>query len=199
MIDFITGKIAEKTPTRVVVESSGIGYSLFISTNTFKDLPAVGDTIVLKTYLHVREDNLQMFAFAEENERTVFESLISVSGIGPRLAQTILSGLQLEELTVSILRGNIEKLTSISGVGTKTAQRLVVELKEKFAQLGLISDEKSDETILPVLTSMEEEALLALMSLGYKRQIVERSLNRARKNGDFESVEDLIKMALQLI
>jgi Holliday junction DNA helicase RuvA len=199
MIDFITGKIAEKTPTRVVVESSGIGYSLFISTNTFKDLPAVGDTIVLKTYLHVREDNLQMFAFAEENERTVFESLISVSGIGPRLAQTILSGLQLEELTVSILRGNIEKLTSISGVGTKTAQRLVVELKEKFAQLGLISDEKSDETILPVLTSMEEEALLALMSLGYKRQIVERSLNRARKNGDFESVEDLIKVALQLI
>jgi Holliday junction DNA helicase RuvA len=199
MIDFITGKIAEKTPTRVVIESSGIGYSLYISTNTYRELPAVGENFVLKTYLHVREDNIQLFAFSSENERTVFESLISVSGIGPRLAQTILSGLQLEELTLSILKGNIEKLTSISGVGTKTAQRLVVELKEKFSQLGLIADDITDETTLPVLTSMEEEALLALMSLGYKRQIVGRALNRARNNGQFDSVEDLIKIALQLI
>lgn len=199
MIDFISGKIAEKTPTRVVVESSGIGYSLLISTNTFRELPAVGDKAVLKTYLHVREDNIQLFAFSGENERTVFVSLISVAGIGPRLAQTILSGLRLDELTLSIQRGDIEKLTSISGVGTKTAQRLVVELKEKFSQLGLIEDETGDGTILPVLTSMEEEALLALMSLGYKRQIVARALNRARNNGEFESVEDLIKIALQLI
>jgi Holliday junction DNA helicase RuvA len=199
MIDFITGKIAEKKPTRVVVESSGIGYSLFISTNTYRDLPAVGESIVLKTYLHVREDNIQIFGFSDVNERTVFESLISVSGIGPRLAQTILSGLQLEELTLSILRGNIEKLTSISGVGNKTAQRLVVELKEKFSQLGLISDDVQDNVPHPVLSSMEEEALLALMSLGYKRQNVERALNRARNNGQFASVEDLIKTALQLI
>ena len=199
MIDFITGKIAEKKPTRVVVESSGIGYSLFISTNTYRDLPAVGERIVLKTYLHVREDNIQIFGFSDVNERTVFESLISVSGIGPRLAQTILSGLQLEELTLSILRGNVEKLTSISGVGNKTAQRLVVELKEKFSQLGLISDDVQDNVPHPVLSSMEEEALLALMSLGYKRQIVERALNRARNNGQFASVEDLIKTALQLI
>ena len=199
MIDFITGKIAEKTPTRVVVESSGIGYSLFISTNTYRDLPVVGERIVLKTYLHVREDNIQIFGFSDVNERTVFESLISVSGIGPRLAQTILSGLQLEELTLSILRGNVEKLTSISGVGNKTAQRLVVELKEKFSQLGLISDDVQDNVPHPVLSSMEEEALLALMSLGYKRQIVERALNRARNNGQFASVEDLIKTALQLI
>ena len=199
MIDFISGKIASKSPTKVVVESSGIGYSLFISINTFRDLPAVGEKTILKTYLHVREDNLQLFAFSNENERTVFESLISVSGIGPRLAQTILSGLQLEELTASIQRGNIDKLTSISGVGTKTAQRLIVELKEKFSQLGLITDDGSNETALPALSSMEEEALLALMSLGYKRQIVERALNRARNNGNFDSVEDLIKVALQMI
>lgn len=199
MIDFISGKIAEKTPTRVVVESSGIGYSLLISTNTFRELPAVGDKAVLKIYLHVREDNIQLFAFSGENERTVFVSLISVAGIGPRLAQTILSGLRLDELTLSIQRGDIEKLTSISGVGTKTAQRIIVELKEKFSQLGLIEAETGDETIFPVLTSMEEEALLALMSLGYKRQIVARALNRARNNGEFESVEDLIKIALQLI
>ena len=199
MIDFISGIIAEKNPTRVIVESSGIGYSLFISTSTYKELPAVGEKVVLKTYLHVREDNIQLFAFSRVIERIIFEGLISVSGIGPRLAQTILSGLKPEELTISIQRSDIERLTSISGVGTKTAQRLVVELKEKFSQLGLITDEKSDETIVTVLSSMEEEALLALMSLGYKRQIVERAIHRARNNDKFELVEDLIKTALQLI
>lgn len=199
MIDFISGKVAEKSPTRVVVENSGIGFSLLISTNTYKDLPSVGQPVTLKTYLHVREDSMQLFAFSDENERTVFESLIAVSGIGPRLGQTILSGLKLEELTLSILRGNIVKLTSISGVGTKTAQRLVVELKEKFSQLGLIAEDQGDESTGQVLTTMEEEALLALISLGYKRTIVERALNRARHNGQFETVEDLIKVALQLI
>ena len=199
MIDFISGMIAEKNPTRVVLESSGIGYSLLISTTTHRELPAVGEKVRLKTYLHVREDSIQLFAFSGENERIVFEGLISVSGIGPRLAQTILSGLKPEELTLSIQRADIERLTSISGVGTKTAQRLIVELKEKFSQLGLISDETGDESILPVLSSMEEEALLALMSLGYKRQIVVRAISRVRSKGELESVEALIKTALQLI
>ena len=199
MIDFISGIIAEKNPTRVIVESSGIGYSLCISTGTYKELPAVGEQVRLKTYLHVREDNLQLFAFSRDNERIVFESLISISGIGPRLAQTILSGIKLEELTLSIQKADIEKLTSISGVGTKTAQRLVVELKEKFSQLGLISDEIGDESAIPVLSSLEEEALLALMSLGYKRHLVVRAISRVRGNGDFESVEDLIKTVLQVV
>jgi Holliday junction DNA helicase RuvA len=199
MIDFISGIIAEKTPTRIIVESTGIGYSLLISTSTYKELPSVGDNVKLKTYLHVREDNILLFGFSGDKERIVFEGLISVSGIGPRLAQTILSGLRLEELMLSIQRSDIEKLTSISGVGTKTAQRIIIELKEKFSQLGLIGGETSDESILPVLSSLEEEALLALMSLGYKRQIVVRALSRVRSKGEFESVEDLIKTALQLI
>ena len=172
MIDFISGKIAKKSPTWVIVENSGIGFSLFISTNTFKGLPAVGENVILKTYLHVREDSLQLYAFSDENERIVFESLISVSGIGPRLAQTILSGLQFEELTLSILNGNIEKLTSISGVGTKPAQRLVVELREKFSQLGLIVDGEAETLVPTVLSSMEEEALLALMSLGISARLL---------------------------
>jgi len=170
-----------------------------ISTGTYKELPAVGEKVRLKAYLHVREDNIQIFAFSGDKERIVFEGLISVSGIGPRLAQTILSGLKLEELTLSIQKSDVEKLTSISGVGTKTAQRLVIELKEKFSQLGLISDEAGEESILPVLSSMEEETLLALMSLGYKRQIILRALSRVRSKGGFESVEDLIKTTLQVI
>ena len=199
MIDFISGIITEKNPTRAVLSNAGIGFSLFISTSTYEELPAVGEKAILKTYLHVREDNLQLYAFSREIERIVFEGLISVSGIGPRLAQTILSGLKPEELTISIQKADIERLTSISGVGRKTAQRLIVELKEKFSQLGLIRDEKGAETNLTELTSREEEALLALMSLGYKRQMVIKALNSARNNGETKSVEELIKLALKLI
>lgn len=199
MIDFISGIVIKKNPTLVVMDNSGIGYGLFISTNTFKDLPAVGEKTTLKTYLHVREDNIQLYAFSQEEERMVFLGLISISGVGPRLAQTILSGIKLDDLIQSIQNSDVAKLTSISGVGTKTAQRLIVELKEKFSQLGLIKSDIGDKTDLPVLTSLEKEALLALISLGYRRPAVERAISRARNNGSYESVEDLIKIALQII
>jgi Holliday junction DNA helicase RuvA len=199
MIDFISGNIADKKPTQVVLESAGLGYLLLISTNTFKDLPDVGAPATLKTYLHVREDNLQLFGFSQENERSVFTGLISVSGIGPRLAQTILSGIQLDELIQSIQNGDLARLTSISGVGPKTAQRLIIELKEKFSQIGLIKDKLGDEVALPVLNSIEEEAVLALISLGYKRFVVAKALMKARTSGQNETVEELIKRTLQVI
>ncbi len=199
MIDFISGVVTKKNPTLVVLDNSGIGYGLFISTNTYKELPSVGEKTTLKTYLHVREDNIQLYAFSQEEERVVFLGLISISGVGPRLAQTILSGIKLDELIQSIQNSDVAKLTSISGVGAKTAQRLIVELKEKFSQLGLIKSDIGDKTDLPVLTSLEKEALLALISLGYRRPAVERAISRARNNGSYESVEDLIKIALQII
>lgn len=199
MIDFISGIVVQKKPTQVVVDNTGIGFALFISTNTFKDLPEIGEKITLKTYLHVREDSLQLYAFAREEERMVFLGLISVSGVGPRLAQTILSGIKLEELIQSIQTGNVASLTAISGVGTKTAQRLIVELREKFSQWGLITSDTYDKTDLPVLTPLEEEALLALISLGYKRAVVERAISRARTKQSYKTVEDLIKIALQVI
>jgi len=199
MIDFITGIVTHKNPMQIVLDNSGIGFALFISTNTFKELPAVGEKTTLKTYLHVREDNIQLYAFSREEERMVFLGLISVSGVGPRLAQTILSGIKLDDLIQSIQTGNLANLTSISGVGTKTAQRLIVELKEKFLQWGLIDSDRVDKTNLPVLSSLEEEALLALISLGYKRAVVERAISRARIKGSYKSVEDLIKVALQVI
>jgi Holliday junction DNA helicase RuvA len=199
MIDFISGIIADKSPTRVVLENSGIGFLLFISTNTYKELPAVGERIVLKTYLHVREDHLQLYAFADEKERLVFGGLISVSGIGPRLAQTILSGIALEDLIGSIQNGDVARLTKISGVGVKTAQRLIIDLKEKFTQLGLIKESGTDKTILPVLTALEEEAAMALISLGYKRPAVDKALAKARSSSNARTVETLIKEALQVI
>jgi Holliday junction DNA helicase RuvA len=199
MIDFISGTVAEKKPTQVVIENAGLGFQLHISTNTYKDLPEPGSRVNLKTYLHVREDALQLFGFLKEDERIVFTALISVSGIGPRLAQTILSGIQQDELILAIQNGDIPRLTSVSGIGTKTAQRLIVELKEKFSQLGLLKKNLDDNVVLPVLSSLEEEAVLALVSLGYKRTNIEKAVMKTRSLGKFENVEDLIKMTLQVI
>ncbi len=198
MIDYISGKVAIKSPTNVVIDVNGVGFDLQISLNTYYILPDVGNEIRLTTYLHVREDILQLYGFADLNERHIFKGLISVSGVGPKLAQTILSGIKSNELLEAIQNGNHDRLTSISGVGNKTAQRLVVELKEKFKQLGLVVD-SSEEHGITELTSSEEEALMALMSLGYKKYNVEKALAKVRKTSATDSVEQLIKQALQQI
>jgi Holliday junction DNA helicase RuvA len=199
MIEFISGSLVQKTPTHAIIENNGIGFDLNISVQTFQRLPQVGDQIKLQTYLHVREDNMQLFAFATEDERQVFVSLISVSGVGPKLAQTILSGIRTEELVRSIQDADLDALVSISGVGKKTAQRLIVELKEKFMQLGLI-EQRVDEGQYQLRPShTEEEAILALVSLGYKRPAVEKAITRVRQNGSPESVEDMIKEVLRVI
>jgi len=199
MIDFISGVVVEKNPTRVVLQNNGVGYSLQISVNTYEHLPNVGDTVNLKTYLHVREDHIQLYAFAQEVERKVFIGLISVSGIGPRLAQTILSGIKVYELIQAIQHGDEHRLTAITGVGKKTAQRLIVELKEKFMQMGLLEDQQVPGYTLMKLSGIEEEAALALLSLGYKKQAVEKALLRVRSDGGIQSVEELVKKALKII
>ena len=199
MIDFISGIIIEKNPARIVLENGGLGYELFISTNTFQQLPETGEKTRLKTYLHLREDSVKMFAFSHEEERQVFLGLISVSGVGPRLAQTILSGLSLLELVHSIQSADVEKLTSISGVGSKTAQRLIVELKDKFSRLGIVDDFDTVPGGFAPLNSSEEETLLALLSLGYKRPAIEKAIAKVRKAGAAETAEELIKKALQVI
>ena len=199
MIDFISGIIVEKNPTRLILQNNGIGYNLLISVNTYEKLPQTGSEVKLKTYLHVREDVLQLYAFGSEEERMVFLGLVSISGVGPKVAQTILSGIKVEEFIHAIQQGDVERLTRISGVGIKTAQRLVIELKEKFAQLGLITDkEKSDYPVF-VLSEVEQEAMLALISLGYKKSIVEKALAKVRRNGSPDKVELIIKQALQSI
>jgi len=199
MIDFISGKISDKSPTNVVVENNGIGYDLQISLNTYQQLTDVGSIVRLKTYLHVREDILQLFAFSTDKERIIFKGLISISGIGPKLAQTVLSGITPTELLEAIQNNDVERLTAISGIGKKTAQRLVIELKEKFSQLGLVADASSKAAIESILSPIEKEASMALLSLGYKKPMVEKSLARVRKKGIPDSVEEIIKQALQQI
>ena len=199
MIDFLSGIIVEKNPTNLVLQNNGIGYNLLISVNTFENLPQVGSEVTLKTYLHVRDDILQLYAFESEKERKIFIGLISISGVGPKLAQTILSGIKIDEFIHAIQQGDIERLTNISGVGKKTAQRLVIELKEKFAQSGLITDKEGAEYPTFLLSEVEQEAMLALISLGYKKSVVEKALAKVRRNGSPDKVESIIKQALQTI
>ena len=199
MIEFVRGTVIRKSPMSVVVENAGVGLELQISLNTFQFLPDVGEQVQLLTYLHVREDLLQLYAFVDEQERQIFKGLISISGVGPRLAQTILSGIQTSELLQAISSNNVDRLTAISGVGKKTAQRLVIELKEKFSQLGLVIEGDEGDTGGTLFSPLEEEARLALMSLGYKKPVVEKALTRVRKTGAAESLEEIIKQALQQI
>ena len=184
---------------QAVIENNGIGFMMHISLQTYSSLPENGMQAQLKTYLHVRDDGMQLFGFATDEERQVFLALISVSGVGPKLAQTILSGIQTMELVSAIQSGDTVKLTGIRGVGKKTAQRLVVELNEKFNQLGILSDREIGEIADIKSDTMQEEALLALISLGYKKQEAEKALQRVRISDRKVTVEELIKIALQSI
>ena len=198
MFDFIRGILIEKKPTGAVVDVQGVGYQLRISMSSSEQLPAEGREVTLKTWLHVREDILQLYGFVSEDERTVFKALISISGVGPKLAQTILSGLPADRLAAAIQNRDEAALNSISGVGKKTAQRLIVELKDKLAPLQIIPRESAEsETLRP--DAVERETLMALMSLGYSRQKAEKAVLKIRESGKVLTSEEMIKKALQTI
>lgn len=197
MYEYISGVLESKRPTEIVVDVNGIGFLLKISLSTYKNIPETGSNIKLKCYLHVREDLLQLYGFNDDKEREVFLSLLSISGIGPKLAQTILSGLTPEELVHAIQVGDEKTLHSISGVGKKTAQRLVVELQDKFGKI-----ETDNVKIQPgniAYNGVEQETLLALMSLGYTRNAAKNAIEKAQKTEQIKVVEDLLKQALQVI
>ncbi len=198
MYEFLEGKLESKNPTEIVIDVNGIGYLLKISLSTYQNIPDAGSKVKLKCYLHVREDALQLYGFSNEKEREIFKSLLSISGIGPKLAQTILSGLTPEELVYAIQTADENKLNSISGVGKKTAQRLVVELQDKFGKLETGTDVYS-ETGLSSFNGVEQETILALLSLGYTRSAANKAVNKAQKDEKIKVVEDLLKKALQVI
>ena len=197
MIARLQGTLLAKSPTEVVVDVGGVGYVVSIPLTTFERLGEVGGAVTLLTHLHVREDSMQLFGFASEEERSMFRLLLAVSGIGPKLAQTILSGIPAADLRSHIAAGNIGALTAVPGVGRKTAERLVVELKEKLSRLPWGGEQGA-----PAGTSgVREEALLALTSLGYPRTAAERAVRSALHSspGAGDSLEALIKAALRTI
>lgn len=199
MIAQVSGQMLEKSPTWCVIDCHGIGIGMHISLNTYQQLERIGkgEKAVLLTHLHVREDALQLFGFSAGDERDLFRLLINVSGVGPRLALAILSGSSADELQLSIAREDIDSLTRIPGVGKKTAQRLVLELKEK---LSLQMPASQAVAGLPANTPISKinEALMAMMALGFKQPIAKRAIDKVLQvQGEDVSVEDLIKGALK--
>jgi|TARA_B100000809_G_scaffold264029_1_gene318754 Holliday junction DNA helicase RuvA len=197
LIHHLRGILTEKSPTHAVIDVGGVGYGLSISLNTFDSLAVAGSTVSLHTHTYVREDRLQLFGFSDPAEREMFELLISVSGIGPNSAQTILSGLSVADLQKAIHRDQVNELTKIRGVGTKTAQRVVVELRDKIrlpvatADDGEVSPRVSDDPL-------GEEAAMALEALGFAASAARKAVATARKKHGAEStLQDLIKGALR--
>lgn len=194
MIDFLSGNLVQKKPTHVVIQTGGIGFQVLISLNSFDKLPETGADLQLHTLLVVREDSLTLFGFVHQEERKIFEQLTQVSGIGPKLALTILSGLQLNDLALAITQGDVKRLSSISGIGKKTAERMVVELRDK------LESNAPAETRHPVQDTEgpTKDAILAMVALGYKQQDAGKLVQKAQsKLGDQASnVEEIIRLAL---
>ncbi|MBI5214548.1 MAG: Holliday junction branch migration protein RuvA [Ignavibacteriae bacterium] len=196
MIAFLKGILASKSPTEIIVDVNGVGYHALIPLSTFEQLPENNSPVEMLTYLHVREDIMQLYGFATEDERDFFRLLMSVSGIGPKMAQGILSGMSTSELRSAITDGNITSLTSISGVGKKTAERIVIELRDKLSKSAAPSS-----TVIPSGRQLHirNEAVNALMSLGFQKSNAEKSVALVMKelHEQHLSVEEIIKHALR--
>jgi Holliday junction DNA helicase RuvA len=191
MIAHLRGKLLAKHPNQAIVETSGVGYDVVITVPTFSDLPGIGSEVALHIHTHVREDQIALYGFLRSTEKTLFEKLITVSGIGPKLAITILSGMAADEMVGSIRGNDIARLTRIPGIGKKTAERMVLELRDKLPAQGT-------EVVTPVssLSAMEEDVLSALMNLGYQRPAAEKALAKLGKIQPGASFEAMFREAL---
>ena len=200
MIAHLRGTLIAKHPSQAVVEAGGVGYDVAISIPTFSDLPDAGTEVALHIHTHVREDALQLFGFATIAEKQLFEKLISVSGIGPKLAVAVLSGLPTMDLISAIRSGAVETLVRIPGVGKKTAERMVLELKDKLTGIG--ANAKGAPTLPAAdsgFSSLEQDVLSALLNLGCARPAAEESIRKAKKQGAPEDFEVLFRSALALV
>lgn len=197
MIAILSGILVRKTPTEVTIDVHGVGYSVSIPLSTSEKLGEIGSGVSLYTHLHVREDALQLYGFASTGEREMFRTLISVSGIGPRMAQGILSGASVTDLSSYITTGNSGALTSVPGIGKKLAERLVVELRDKVRMMDGRTGQprESDDRA----EGVRGEAILALTSLGYSRGSAEKAVGAAVASfsGTDMSIEAIIKAALR--
>jgi len=191
MITHVKGKLVEKNPTYVIVETGGIGYFLNISLNTFSQLPE-GESVFLYTFLSVKEDSQTLFGFTTKIERALFKLLISVSGVGPSIARTMLSSMSTDEIKHAIASGNSDVIQSVKGIGAKTAQRVIIDLKDKILKSFAI-----DEVSLPQSNTTKEEALTALEVLGFMRKQSEKVIDKILVSDANLKVEQLIKMALK--
>jgi Holliday junction DNA helicase RuvA len=190
----LRGQILRKGPQEVVVDVAGVGYRVAIPVSTFYRLGEPGSDVELRTYTHVREDTLALYGFLTGAEQELFERLISVTGVGPRLAVNILSGIEVPELVAALRTSDVTRLTRVPGVGKKTAERLIVELKDKMPPAVV-----EEAPMAPATGRPKEDLLSALVNLGYSRGEVERGVDRALREDGSGRFEDLLRRALQIV
>jgi Holliday junction DNA helicase RuvA len=199
MIAFLSGKLIEKQANSVIVDVGGVGYEVSIPLSTFYELGEIGSEVSLRIYTYVREDALQLFGFKTVRERELYLKLISVQGVGAKSGITMLSGMSADEIIAAIRTDNLAKLTAIPGVGRKTAERLVIELRDKVSELasGVSADVSMAAGAAIGGEGVFDDALSALVNLGYKKDAAEKALQQAMKDGTELNVQKLLRAALQ--
>jgi Holliday junction DNA helicase RuvA len=185
VIAHLRGKLISKHPNQAIVECAGVGYDVTITIPTYSELGAVGSEVALFVHTHVREDALSLFGFLRAQEKQLFEKLISVSGIGPKLAITILSGMATDQMVGAIRGNDVARLTKIPGIGKKTAERMVLELRDKLEDFGAVP-------VPAAISPVEEDVLSALVNLGYQRAAAERALAVATRGAEGKGTFDTL-------
>lgn len=191
MICSLNGILQEKSPTEMALDVGGVGYRVFISMQSYARLPRAGEKVSCLIHTSVREDDISLFGFLDEREKRLFQKLLTVSGIGPKLALTVLSGIPHQELVLALRREDLIRLMAIPGIGRKTAERMIVELKDKMAGMDGTSAERLPE-------GPREEILSALLNLGYPRPTAERTVARLSFKNN-APLENLVKEALKML
>lgn len=192
MIARLTGRLLRKAPDALVIDVSGVGYRVMVSLNTFYGLPAEGSPVTLEIYTNVRENALELFGFGDLTEKSLFATLLTVSGVGPRVALSILSGIPSDELITALRTRDVARLVAVPGVGKKTAERLVVELQDRVA--ALVRDAATDRGGLS--GGVESEAISALINLGYRQPQAEQAVREIVRAGETDLAK-IIRRALQ--
>jgi Holliday junction DNA helicase RuvA len=195
MISYVRGVLDHKEPSRVVVDVNGMGYEVFIPLSTYQELPAIGGQVKLHTYHHVREDALHLYGFLSSEEKEIFELVLSISGVGAKVALSILSSMSVDEFRRAVAQGDMKTLTKIPGIGKKSAERMVLELRDKIGKIHI------DERMLRLLeVESTNDAVSALLSLGASQSAAEYAVYRAeRLLGKEAKIEDLVAQALKLL
>jgi len=199
MIAHLTGILFSKNPQSIIVDTAGVGYQILIPLSTFYQLPDEMEKVSLHVYTHVREDMLQLFGFQTEIEKKIFLLLISVSGIGPKLALNILSGIGLEDLLGAIVRADSERIAAVPGVGKKTSQRITLELREKVSDLSQgIEEQRPRERVVEIRNrEIFDDALSALMNLGYPSTSARRVVENVLRNNNDMNLDTVLKESLR--
>ncbi len=192
MIAHLRGRLLSKHPNQAIVECSGVGYDVVITVPTFADLTEAGSEVALFIHTHVREDQIALFGFLRAEEKRLFEKLLIVSGIGPKLAVTILSGMKASDMVGAIRSGDVARLTKIPGIGRKTAERMILELKDKLEEFTAAPPP-------PAVSPLEDDVLSALVNLGYQRAAAERALAVASRGGASGNFDKLFRESLAVL